>query len=87
MFNGSASSDGALAAPALATKSHSRPIKPVATSDSDDGRHQKRLLATSDLAYGKWWTFGEVPPEQDGASCVVSKGVLEPRHQPLALPD
>ena len=59
----------------------------IVYSDSDDGRHQKRLIATSELSYGKWWTFGEAPAAQDGASCIVSKGVLEPRHQPLALPD
>jgi len=59
----------------------------IVYSDSDDGRHQKRLIATSELSYGKWWTFGEAPAEQEGASCIVSKGVLAPRHQPLVLPD
>jgi len=51
-------------------------------SDSDDGRHQKRLIATSELSYGKWWTFGEAPELPDDASCVVSRGTLEPRHAP-----
>lgn len=58
----------------------------VVYSDSDDGRHQKRLIATSALEYGKWWTFGETPSEQEGASCVAVRGTLEPRRPPLVLP-
>src|SRR4029079_18878154 len=32
----------------------------VVYSDSDDGIHQKRLIATSLLRYGKAWTIGGV---------------------------
>jgi hypothetical protein len=64
----------------------SGPSFTVVYSDSDDGRHQKRLIATSALEYGKWWTFGEVPDEQEGASCVAVRGTLEPRRPPLVLP-
>lgn len=56
----------------------------VVYSDSDDGRHQKRLIATSDLAYGKWWTFGEAPEAETEASCVIARGTLAPRHTPTS---
>ena len=47
-------------------------------SDSDDGVHQERLIATSPLAFGKWWTLGEAP-DNEGPSCVVARGALEPK--------
>ena len=51
----------------------------IVYSDSDDGRRQKRLIATSALSYGKWWTFGEAPAAQEGASCIPVRGALSPR--------
>jgi hypothetical protein len=54
-------------------------------SDSDDGMRQKRLIATSALVFGQWWTFGVVPDHEGGKSCAVARGVLEPRAP--ALPD
>jgi hypothetical protein len=30
----------------------------VAYSDSDDGLHAKRVIATSQLVFGEWWTVG-----------------------------
>jgi hypothetical protein len=30
----------------------------VAYSDSDDGLHAKRVIATSQLVFGEWWTLG-----------------------------
>ena len=52
-------------------------------SDSDDGSHQERLIATSQLVFGKWWTLGEAP-ENEGPSCTIARGVLEPK--PPGLP-
>jgi hypothetical protein len=51
-------------------------------SDSDDGTHQKRLIATSKLVFGKWWTLGEAP-ENEGPSCTIARGVLEPKQPGL----
>ena len=51
-------------------------------SDSDDGIHQKRLIATSQLVFGKWWTLGEAP-DNEGPSCTIARGVLEPKHPGL----
>ena len=51
----------------------------VVYSDSDDGVHQKRLIATSAFEYGRAWTLGEafdVPGE--GPVCEVRRGHLEP---------
>lgn len=52
-------------------------------SDSDDGIHQERLIATSELVFGKWWTMGEMP-ENEGPSCGIVRGTLEP--QPAGPP-
>jgi hypothetical protein len=46
---------------------------------------QKRLIATSALVFGQWWTFGDGPEREGGKSCTVARGVLEPRAP--ALPD
>jgi hypothetical protein len=54
----------------------------VVYSDSDDGTHQKRLIATSDLVFGKWWTLGEAP-EDEGLSCMIVRGALEPKNTGL----
>ena len=52
-------------------------------SDSDDGVRQKRLIATSALVFGQWWTFGDGPDGEQSKSCTVARGVLEPRAPPL----
>ena len=62
-----------------------RPWFTAVYSDSDDGVHQKRLIATSALVFGQWWTFGEAPDGEEGKACTVARGVLEPRAP--ALPD
>jgi hypothetical protein len=51
----------------------------VVYSDSDDGATQKRLIATSDLSYGKRWTLGHARPivPREG-TCTVRGGKLEP---------
>ena len=52
-------------------------------SDSDDGKTQERLLATSKLAGGKTWTLGglhQVAPER--SRCVVEGGKLVLRPGP-----
>lgn len=49
-------------------------------SDSDDGRAQESLLATSHLAFKSWPSLGRrktISPKQ--AVCEVRKGRLEPR--------
>jgi hypothetical protein len=51
-------------------------------SDSDDGAHQERLIATSQLVYGKWWTLGEAP-DNEGPTCAVVRGALEPKNPGL----
>lgn len=51
----------------------------AAYSDSDDGVHQKRLIATSALEYGKWWTLGEMPDDSAPLICTVEHGALTPR--------
>ena len=52
----------------------------MAYSDSDDGVRQKRLIATSSLAYGRWWTLGQAREiDAKEATCVVERGALEPR--------
>ncbi|HEY1812441.1 MAG TPA: hypothetical protein VGG74_08860 [Kofleriaceae bacterium] len=51
----------------------------VVYSDSDDGATQKRLIATSELAYGKRYTLGrarDIAPNE--ATCRVRAGKLEP---------
>jgi len=51
----------------------------VVYSDSDDGATQKRLIATSDLSYGKRWTLGRARPiAPDEATCSVHGGKLAP---------
>ena len=52
-------------------------------SDSDDGIHQKRLIATSSLEYGKWWTLGVPPDDEHVLTCRVERGVLVPRRPPF----
>jgi hypothetical protein len=54
----------------------------IVYSDSDDGTHQKRLIGTSQVVFGKWWTLGEAP-EDEGASCTIVRGALEPRNPGL----
>jgi len=54
----------------------------VVYSDSDDGTHQERLIATSPLVFGKWWTLGEAP-ENEGPSCTIVRGALEPTRPKL----
>ena len=54
----------------------------VVYSDSDDGTHQERLIATSQLVFGKWWTLGEAP-DNDGPSCTIVGGALEPKKPSL----
>lgn len=50
----------------------------VVYSDSDDGKMQKRLLATSRLKFGKAPTLGRLwPVEPTDAICVVENGTLE----------
>lgn len=51
--------------------------------DSDDGVHQNRLIATSTLEYGKWWTLGEMPDDDTPLSCTIEHGVLTPRRPPF----
>ena len=51
----------------------------VVYSDSDDGKAQKRLIATSPLKFGKRLTLGgvyEINPKD--ATCAVKDGKLEP---------
>jgi len=49
-------------------------------SDSDDGVQQERLIATSELAFGKPWTFGVLRTiAADRAVCDVAAGTLTPR--------
>ena len=44
----------------------------VVYSDSDDGTRQKRLIATSNLEFGRTWTIGSVSPiGPRRAACVV----------------
>jgi hypothetical protein len=52
-------------------------------SDSDDGVHQKRLIATSSLEYGKWWTLGALPDDEQALTCKVERGVLVARRPPF----
>jgi hypothetical protein len=56
----------------------------VVYSDSDDGVRQKRLIATSTLAFGKWWTFGDVSwfgaEEMDPKdACALGQKTLQPK--------
>jgi hypothetical protein len=52
-------------------------------SDSDDGVHQKRLIATSRLEYGNWWTLGEMPDDDTPLTCIIEHGALTPRRPPF----
>jgi len=59
----------------------------VVYSDSDDGVRQKRLIATSELEFGKWWTLGDVAwfglDTLDPAdACAVGARTLEPKRVP-----
>jgi len=56
----------------------------VVYSDSDDGVRQKRLIATSNLQFGRPWTVGGVTAiGRKRASCVVDGGALRPKVAPL----
>jgi hypothetical protein len=56
----------------------------VVYSDSDDGTRQKRLIATSNLRFGRPWTIGSVTPiGPSQATCVVTGGALRPKVAPL----
>jgi hypothetical protein len=56
----------------------------VVYSDSDDGARQKRLIATSNLRFGRPWTIGGVTPiGPSQATCVVTGGALRPKVAPL----
>lgn len=55
----------------------------VVYSDSDDGKKQKSLLATSKLSFGDASTLGAVKKvDAARARCVVTGGKLEPRMTP-----
>ncbi len=59
----------------------------VVYSDSDDGVRQKRLIGTSTLAFGKWWTFGVVMDEMDPKdACAVGPKTLQPKLVPIEKP-
>jgi len=56
----------------------------VVYSDSDDGAHQKRLIATSELEFGRPFTVGDVTSiARKRARCVVEGGELRPQIAPL----
>jgi hypothetical protein len=56
----------------------------VVFSDSDDGARQKRLIATSQLEFGRTWTIGSVTPiGARRATCVVVGAALRPKVAPL----
>jgi hypothetical protein len=56
----------------------------VVYSDSDDGVRQKRLIATSQLRFGRPWTIGSTSAiGQQRATCVVDGGALRPKVTPL----
>jgi hypothetical protein len=56
----------------------------VVYSDSDDGVRQKRLIATSYLAFGRPWTVGRVTSiARKRATCVVDGAQLRPKVVPL----
>ncbi len=58
----------------------------VVFSDSDDGKAQERLLATSQLVFGKAATLGRLwPVDPKDAVCVVEHGALD-RRLTRALP-
>jgi hypothetical protein len=47
-------------------------------SDSDDGRRQERLIATSALEFGHAWTLGEAwAPPPNRVRCEAKDGVLQ----------
>jgi hypothetical protein len=54
----------------------------VVYSDSDDGRRQKSLIATSELRFGDPGTLGD--SHATNASCTVKGGELQPKPIPLA---
>jgi len=56
----------------------------VVYSDSDDGVRQKRLIATSQLRFGRPWTIGSVSViGKQRATCIVAGGALRPKVAPL----
>lgn len=59
----------------------------IVYSDSDNGVRQKRLIGTSTLGFGKWWTFGVGMDEMDPKdACVVGQKTLQPRLVPIEKP-
>ena len=63
----------------------------VVYSDSDDGVRQERLIATSPVAFGKWWTLVDVswcgsdamePPD----ACRAGTSALEPKPRSFEAP-
>ena len=56
----------------------------VVYSDSDDGAHQRRLIATSRLTFGRTWTIGAVTSiARQRATCVVEGAQLRPNVEPI----
>jgi hypothetical protein len=56
----------------------------VVYSDSDDGARQNRLIATSNLQFGRTWTIGGVTAiGRKRATCVVDGGALRPKVAPF----
>ena len=56
----------------------------VVYSDSDDGTRQKRLIATSNLTFGRPWTIGSVTAiGRQRARCVADGAQLRPTVEPL----
>jgi len=56
----------------------------VVYSDSDDGVRQKRLIATSNLGFGRTWTVGNVTSiMRQRASCILDGSQLRPKIEPL----
>ena len=55
-------------------------------SDGDDGESQERLLATSQLRHGVWYSLGDsVEVDRTRVRCEVAGGQLETRLVPLRL--
>jgi hypothetical protein len=53
-------------------------------SDSDDGKTQERLIATSNLSYGVAWTLGQLRAvDNEVATCALTGGALTP-HVPVS---
>ena len=58
----------------------------IVYSDSDDGRRQDRLIATSELKFGDPATLGTTHAvKAEDATCIVKKGALQPKRAPLLI--